>query len=91
VVIDAGCFTEVEPSARALFLSQLQNVTLCGGVHVIMPGGRGLAPEALLSAYDGWARDNVAHTRRRGTARKRAGLVLTRPDEANQAEAAAES
>ena len=91
VVIDAGCFTEVEPSARALFLSQLQDVTLCGGVHVIMPGGRGLAPEALLSAYDGWARDNVAHTRRRGTARKRAGLVLTRPDGANQAEAAAES
>ena len=88
VVIDAGCLNEVETTARALFLAQLQDATACGGVHVIMPGSSGLAPEALLSCYDGWARDDVARSRRRGAARKRAGLVLTRPDDTSEAEAA---
>ena len=91
VVIDAGCLSEVDAGARALFLSQLQEVTVSGGVHVIMPGRSGLAPEALLSAYEGWARDDVARSRRRGAARKRAGVVLTRPDEAEEAQATGQS
>lgn len=80
VVIDAACLGDVDVPARALFLSQLQAATGPGGVHVLMPGGAGLAPEALLSAYEGWARDEVARSRRRGAARKRMGVVLTCPD-----------
>ena len=81
VVIDAASLGDVEVPARARFLAQLQAVTGPGGMHVLMPGGAGLAPEALLSAYEGWARDEVARSRRRGAARKRMGIVLTCPDE----------
>jgi hypothetical protein len=52
-----------------------------------MPGRSGLAPEALLGVYDGWARDEVARSRRRGSARRSPGLVLTRPETELQPEA----
>jgi hypothetical protein len=81
VVIDAGCLGDVEIAIRGVFLAQLQAATSPGGVHVIMPGGSGLAPEALISAYEGWARDEVARSRRRGAARKRMGVVLSCPGE----------
>lgn len=81
VVLDTGCLGDVDAPTRATFLAHLQRVTGPGGVHVLMPGRSGLAPEALLSAYDGWARDEVAKSRRRGAARKRGGIVLTCPGE----------
>ncbi len=81
VVIDAACLGDVDVATRALFLAQLQAATGPGGVHVLMPGGTGLAPVALLSAYDGWCRDEVARSRRRGAARKRVGIVLSCPEE----------
>lgn len=88
VVLDAGSLTGVETPARAIFLSQVQELTAPGGLHVIMPGTSGLAPEALLSSYEGWARDDVARSRRRGAARRSSGVVLTRPDESGSDQAA---
>jgi hypothetical protein len=79
VVIDVASMGEIDPVSRGSFLSQLQELTAAAGVHVLMPGNRGLAPEALLSAYDGWERDEVARSRRRGSARRSPGVVLTRP------------
>jgi hypothetical protein len=79
VVIDAQSLSEIDAQTRATFLAQLQDATGPCGVHVLMPGRGGLAPEALLGAYDGWARDEVARSRRRGAARRSPGVVLTRP------------
>lgn len=79
VVLDAGAFAEVEPPARAAFLRQVQERTAPGGVHVLLPGAPGLAPEALLSGYDGWTGDEMGRSRRRGAARRSPGIVLTRP------------
>lgn len=84
VVIDAASLSEIDSPTRAAFLQQLQDVTGPSGVHVLMPGRSGLAPEALLGAYDGWARDEVARSRRRGSARRSPGLVLTRPGEESE-------
>jgi hypothetical protein len=78
VVIDTACLGDVDPPTRAIFLAQLQEVTAPAGLHVLMPGASGLAPEALLTAYEGWARDQMERSRRRGSAR-RAGIVLTSP------------
>jgi hypothetical protein len=84
VVIDAASLSEIDSPIRAAFLQQLQDVTGPSGVHVLMPGRSGLAPEALLGAYDGWARDEVARSRRRGSARRSSGVVLTRPGEESE-------
>lgn len=78
VVIDAGSLGEVEPPTRSLFVAQLVERTGPDGVHVLLPSGAGLAPEALVTMYEGWARDEVARSRRRGAARRSPGVVLTR-------------
>lgn len=84
VVIDAASLGEIDSPTRAAFLLQLQGVTGPSGLHVLIPGRGGLAPEALLGAYDGWARDEVARSRRRGSARRSPGVVLTRPGEESE-------
>ncbi len=45
---------------------------------MLLPGRGALAPEAILSCYDGWARDEMVRSRKRGAGSKRRGLVLTR-------------
>lgn len=87
VVIDVASMGEIDPVSRASFLRQLQELTAAAGVHVLMPGTGGLAPEALLSVYDGWERDEVARSRRRGSARRSPGVVLTRPSAADPSSA----
>ena len=82
VVVDAGCLTDSPSAERASFIHALQEQTACGGIHVLLPGRGRLAPEALLSCYDGWIRDEVARSRRRGSSKRR-GVVLTRPAEGN--------
>lgn len=88
VVLDAGALGEVDSPTRAIFLGQLRELTAPGGMHVLMPGPAGLAPEALLSGYERWARDEVARSRRRGAARRSSGVVLTCPAESEQERAA---
>lgn len=78
VVIDTGSLNGSSAATRREFLSLLQERTAMGGVHVLLPGTSRLAPEALLSCYEGWIRDEVARSRRRGSS-KRSGIVLTRP------------
>jgi hypothetical protein len=80
VVVDAGCLSDSSGAARAEFIHALQAETAGGGIHVLLPGRGRLAPEALLSCYDGWMQDDVARSRRRGSSKRR-GVVLTRPEE----------
>ena len=78
MVLDAGAFAEVPGALQAEFLRDAQSRTRVGGVHVILPGGDGFAPEALLSHYDddGWEPDRVGKSRR--SDRRAAGIALTR-------------
>ena len=84
VVVDAGSLSDATGAARVEFLAALQAHTAVGGVHVLLPGRGRLAPEALLSSYEGWIRDDVARSRRRGSTRRR-GMVLTRPEQGSEA------
>lgn len=88
VVLDAGSLGEVEPNVRARFVDELMRRTAGGGMHVLLPGSSGLAPEALVSMYDGWSADQVARSRRRGSARRSTGVVLTCPGQEPSSEAA---
>lgn len=83
VVLDAAALGEVEAGDRAVFVRQLQQLTAAGGVHVLLPGQGGLAPEAMLAWYEGWSRDEMSRSRRRGAARPSNGVVLAKPDAAD--------
>jgi hypothetical protein len=78
VVLDAGAFAEVPGALQGEFLRDAQARTCVGGVHVILPGSDGFAPEALLSHYDddGWEPDRIGKSRR--TDRRAAGIALTK-------------
>ena len=80
VVLDVACLADLDPALQRGLLHELQARTRPGGVHVLLHGG-GLAPEALLSYYDGWERDKLAATRGRGgrSGRRPAGIVLSCP------------
>ena len=81
-VIDAGELGELDPMIRAGLIGALQSRTCAAGVHVLLPGRGGMAPEALLHHYDGWIREETGKPRRRGA--RSAGIALTR----NRVEAA---
>lgn len=75
VVLDTGALIALDPVLQRDFLYDLQTRTRDGGVHVLLPGTQGLAPEALLGHYDGWSRDELRTARRRQIR----GVVLTCP------------
>ena len=75
-VVDASELGELDPVVRAGLISALQSRTCDAGVHVLLPGRGGMAPEALLHHYDGWTREVAGKPRRRGG--RSAGIVLAR-------------
>ena len=80
VVLDPGALAELGASCRLAFLTDLQQRSRGGSVHVILPSCPALAPEALLACYDGWVIEEETRRRRRaGGGRRPAGLVLSKP------------
>jgi hypothetical protein len=76
IVFDTGVLEEEPASARPGIVERLQERTADGGVHLILPGESALAPDAYLSQYGEWVRENRL-TRRRGSGGpSRAGGVL---------------
>ena len=75
-VVDAGELGELDQVIRAALIGALQCRTCEAGVHVLLPGRGGMAPEALLHHYDGWTREEVGKPRRRGS--RSSGIVLAR-------------
>jgi hypothetical protein len=67
---------ELDPGVRDGLISALQCRTCQAGVHVLLPGRGGMAPEALLHHYDGWVREEMGKPRRRGS--RSPGIVLVR-------------
>jgi hypothetical protein len=75
-VVDTGELGELDAPIQAALITALQDRTCLAGVHVLLPGRRGMAPEALLHHYDGWVREEIGKPRRRGS--RSHGIVLTR-------------
>ena len=80
VVLDPGALAELGASCRLAFLTDLQQRSRAGSVHVILPSCPALAPEALLAFYDGWViEEEIRRRRRAGGGRRPDGLVLSKP------------
>ncbi len=80
VVLDPGVLLDLAGSVRNELILDLQRRSRPGGIHVILPTCRAIAPEALRSLYGGWIREEEPKRKRRGNYPKSApGLMLSKP------------
>jgi hypothetical protein len=80
VVLDPNVLGDLCTTSRGKLLSDLQARTRPGGIHVLLPTCKSLAPDALCSLYPGWAREEDLRRRRRTPDRRRQdGLILCKP------------
>lgn len=81
VVIDSATLAELSASRRLGLMARLQDVTVPGGVHAVLPNEGSVAAETWLSLYPDWERVPVrAESTRRGTKRPTPpGVLLARP------------
>lgn len=80
VVIDAATLAALRGPPRLQLMAKLQDVTVPGGVHAVLPHNGSVA-ETWVSLYPEWERLPVRNeSSRRGTKRAAApGVLLTRP------------
>jgi len=78
VVLDAGTLSSLSHALRQSLLIELRNITREGGVHVLLPGDRGAAPEGYLSHYPDWDREPLGPSRK-GKASRSRGVIVRRP------------
>jgi hypothetical protein len=82
IAFDTSALDPLQAADRHELIALLQEITSPGGVHLVLPGEAGLAPDAYLSLYGEWVRESRT-TRRRSTAgggRQAGGLLLGKPD-----------
>ena len=80
VVVDAGTLGALPYASRQALLRQAQALSPPQGVHVILPGDGGAAPEAYLSHYAEWEREQPSRARKGGGKASRSqGVILTCP------------
>ena len=80
VVLDPGALLDLGANCRMEFIADTQRHSRPGAVHVILPCCPSLAPETLLTFYEGWSVEEDGRRRRRnGGNRRPDGLVLTGP------------
>lgn len=79
VVFDTGTLDPESSGARRDILRRLMDRTVSGGVHLLVPSGHALAPEAYLSHYGEWTREDLASEKRRPA--RSFGLLLGKPPE----------
>jgi len=80
VVLDPGVLVNLDGESRARLMHDLQQRSRAGGVHVVLPTCRAIAPEALRSCYRGWSVEEPGKRRRRPSERKSPpGLLLSKP------------
>lgn len=78
VVIDAGTLSSLSHGLRQSLIIELRHITHEGGVHVLLPGDRGAAPEGYLSHYPDWDREPLGPSRK-GKASRSRGVIVRRP------------
>lgn len=88
VVLDTGALDGVTGHARGAILQRLMDRTAPGGVHLILPSEHALAPEALLTHYGAWSREDGASGHRKPA--RSYGMLLGKPAPA-ESRVAAES
>ncbi len=76
VVFDTGALDSETAPGRRRIVEALQDRTVPGGVHLIVPTRHALAPEAYLSLYGEWVREDLESRRR---PERRAGILLGKP------------
>ena len=80
VVLDPGVLLDLEPCGRSELIQDLQHRSRPGGVHVILPTCRAIAPETLRSFYKGWSVEESVKRKRRPADRKALpGVILSKP------------
>jgi hypothetical protein len=80
VVLDPGVLLKLGAADRNDLLCDLQRRSRPGGVHVILPSCKALAPETLRPAYQGWSQEEDQKRRRRATDPPCGqGLILCKP------------
>jgi hypothetical protein len=81
VVIDAGTLQGLPLPRRVALMARLQDVTVPGGLHAVIPGEGGGPAESWASLYPEWERVPLpARATRRGAKRdSNPGILLTRP------------
>lgn len=63
VVVDASTLAELQAGQRRRLLHALQEATLPAGLHLVIPGKQGTAPEGYLSHYSRWERLPITDAR----------------------------
>jgi hypothetical protein len=80
VVLDPGALSDLSAACRLEFIVDLQRLSRPTSVHLILSSCPSLAPDSLLSFYEGWTIEDGGRRRRRGSgARMPEGLILSPP------------
>lgn len=78
IVIDTATLGHETSTRRREVLERLMQRTAAGGVHILVPSEHALAPEAYLSHYAEWTREDAPEKRRQT---RSLGLMLGKPPE----------
>jgi hypothetical protein len=80
VVLDPSVLLEVDPAHRADLIQDLQDRSRPGGIHIILPSSKRLAPESLRTHYREWTQEEEAKRRRRPADKRQVdGLIFCKP------------
>jgi hypothetical protein len=82
VAIDTGTLESHRAAERRSIIERLMSRTHPGGVHVILPSDHALAPEAYLSHYAEWTREDPAPEKKKPS--RSFGLLLGKPPEVSE-------
>jgi hypothetical protein len=79
VAIDTATLEVETARSRRAVIDRLMECTAPSGVHLILPSSRALAPDAFLSHYAEWTREESATEKRRPV--RSLGVLLGKPPE----------
>jgi len=82
VVVDAAALAALPARRRLALVAQLQEATVAGGLHALIPGDGGSAPEGFLTLYPDWERVPLPSAgSKRGPKRssQSPGVLVTKP------------
>jgi hypothetical protein len=79
VVIDAGTIAGLTPPQRQILLTELQEITLAGGLHALVPDALGTGPEGFAGHYATWQRESLPSPGRRLRGVPARGALFVKP------------
>jgi hypothetical protein len=77
VIVDAVTLAGLPYEKRKRLIDRLKDRTMPEGLNLILPGSGSGTPEAFISHYPDWEREELAG--RKGNARRSRGVVLRKP------------